>query len=140
MRWKESKLEELFFQSVFNELISKTGAPETEGYGKLPFIMLFRLKVLSTTVTFSLRRLLGLVLIGMGALCAMMKYTIIPTIRTERKYFHSFDPPTAGDWRKMHSSLLDNESLSCVLAFAGTLSGEEELFGMNDRLLIMVVR
>jgi hypothetical protein len=102
--------------------------------------MLFRLKVLSTTVTFSVRRLLGVVLIVPGALCAIMKYTIIPTISTERKYFHNFDPPTAGDWRKMHSSLLDKESLSWELAFAGTLRGDEELFGMNDRLLIIVLR
>ena len=104
----------------------------------LPCIIAFLLNVFSTTVTFSVRRLIGLVLIGIRAPCPIMRYTIMPATITKQKYRHSFDPPVEGVKREKHHNLLRNDSLSIELAFEGKLIDREELVGINDRLLIMI--
>ena len=103
----------------------------------LPFIIAFRLKVFSTTVTFSVRRLIGLVLTGIRALCPIMRYTIIPVTITKQKYRQSFDPPVDDVKREKHHILPRNDSLSCELALVGKLI-VDVLVGINDRLRIMI--
>lgn len=103
----------------------------------LPFIIAFRLKVFSTTVTFSVRRLIGLVLTGIRALCPIIRYTIIPVTITKQKYRQSFDLPVDDVKREKHHILLRNDSLSCELALVGKLI-VDVLVGINDRLRIMI--